>query len=86
MEDQTVGAGGRVGAKSGKSGISGLSGESTQTSGHGDGALPIPPVAPSFILTQAGEMQRVKNFYEKNGYLSAPRQSQEATLRRLQAM
>jgi hypothetical protein len=34
----------------------------------------------------AGEYERVKAFYEKNGYLSAPRQSKEATLRRLQAM
>jgi hypothetical protein len=34
----------------------------------------------------AGEYERVKAFYEKNGYLSAPRQSKEATLKRLQAM
>ena len=39
----------------------------------------ISPVLP-------GEYDRVKAFYEKNGYLSAPRQSKEATLRRLQAM
>jgi len=58
--------------------------EAEEANGAGKADEDMDTVQPSVV--EPGEYDRVKAFYEKNGYLSAPRQSKEATLRRLQAM
>jgi hypothetical protein len=50
------------------------------------GGVGLQTASKSIPSDLAGEYDRVKTFYERNGYLSAPRQSKEATLKRLQAM